>query len=275
MKYHFQRILYRSHHRRWDSSICLFSLEVLVQWSWSCHSLETLEQVKEEAGCRWVVWEPSITWGRNNRKLYSPRWFRKTKYRSLGDKMDAFEIKSQILIGRICQLYSSLKQRLDIRWIRIEFHKHRRTCTRAIGFTEDGSGPEGWGLFSTTLNATFVDEFQFQEPSFSVMLVMLAVAIKFMASCLQMMVSFNASELEVILVNSASPCMKPVILEWYESSAGSSKPPLMLNASSSGANVTSVSGYGQYLVKWKKIPGNETHHGEIRLGPVHPRGVIW
>ena len=72
-----------------------------------------------------------------------------------------------------------------------------------------------------------------------------------------MMVSFDARELEVILVNSASPCMKPVILEWYESSVGSSKLPLMLNASSSGVNVTSVSGYGQHLVKWKKIARNE------------------
>ena len=75
------------------------------------------------------------------------------------------------------------------------------------------------------------------------MLVMLAVAIKFIASCLQVMVSFNASEFEVILVNSASPCMKPVILEWYESSVGSSKLPLMLNASINGGNVASVSGY--------------------------------
>lgn len=136
-----------------------------------------------------------------------------------------------------------------------QFHELKRTCTRAIGIAEDGDWSEGWGFFSTTLNATFVDEFQFQEPSFSVMLVMLAVAIKFIASCLQLMVSLNASDVEVILVKVASPCMKPVILEWYESSVGSSKLPLMLNASINGANVTSVSGYGQYLVQGRVIPG--------------------
>lgn len=86
------------------------------------------------------------------------------------------------------------------------------------------------------------------------MLVILAVAMKFIASCLQIMVSFNASDVEVILVNAASPCMKPVILEWYESSVGSSKLALMLKASINGANVTSVSGYGQYLVNGKVIP---------------------
>ena len=68
-------------------------------------------------------------------------------------------------------------------------------------------------LFSTTLSATLVDVFQLHDPSFSVMFVVFASAIKFMASLLQVIVSLRARAGCVILLYLASPCINPVMLE--------------------------------------------------------------
>lgn len=60
-------------------------------------------------------------------------------------------------------------------------------------------------FFSTTLRATLVDMLQFQDPSFSVIFVVLAPSMKFCACCLHGKVSLSTREESEMLVYSASP----------------------------------------------------------------------